>query len=400
MHDAYLGHMRGIVEKIRADGFYKAERVIGSPQSSQIRLADGREVLNFCANNYLGLADDRRMIDAAKRGLDEHGFGMASVRFICGTQDVHKELERAISVFLGTGDAILYSSCFDANGGLFETLLEEQDAVISDELNHASIVDGIRLCKAKRYRYLNNNMADLEAKLKEADAAGARFKLIATDGVFSMDGIVADLKSICDLADRYGALVMVDDSHAVGFVGMGGRGTPELRGVEERIDIITGTLGKALGGASGGYTAGRKDIVALLRQRSRPYLFSNTLAPSIATASLKVLELLSGAEGAALRRRVRENGGHFRHAMAELGFTLVPGEHPIIPVMLGDASLATRMADALLAEGVYVIGFSYPVVPKGKARIRTQMSAAHTPEEIDRAVAAFAKVGKALGVIK
>lgn len=400
MDDAYLGHVRGIVEKIRADGFYKAERVIGSPQSSLIRLADGCEVLNFCANNYLGLADDRRMIDAAKSGLDEHGFGMASVRFICGTQDVHKELEGALSRFLNTDDALLYSSCFDANGGLFETLLEEQDAVISDELNHASIVDGIRLCKAKRYRYLNNNMADLEAKLKEADAAGARFKLVATDGVFSMDGIVADLKSICDLADRYGALVMVDDSHAVGFVGMGGRGTPELCGVEERVDIVTGTLGKALGGASGGYTAGRKDIVALLRQRSRPYLFSNTLAPSIATASLKVLELLSSAEGAALRRRVRENSERFRRAMASLGFTLVPGEHPIIPVMLGDAALATRMADALLAEGVYVIGFSYPVVPKGKARIRTQMSAAHTPGQIDRAVAAFAKVGKALGVIK
>jgi glycine C-acetyltransferase len=400
MHDAYLGHVREIVDRIRADGFYKTERVIASPQSPHIRLADGSEVLNFCANNYLGLADDARLVEAAKSGLDEHGFGMASVRFICGTQYVHKELERALSAFLKTDDAILYSSCFDANGGLFETLLEEQDAVISDELNHASIVDGIRLCKAKRYRYRNNDMADLEAKLREADQGGARFKLIATDGVFSMDGIVADLKSICDIADRYGALVMVDDSHAVGFVGAGGRGTPELRGVESRVDIVTGTLGKALGGASGGYTAGRKDIVALLRQRSRPYLFSNTLAPSIAAASLKVLELLSGAEGAALRRRVRENGERFRRAMASLGFTLVPGEHPIIPVMLGDAALATRMADALLAEGVYVIGFSYPVVPKGKARIRTQMSAAHTPEQIDRAAAAFAKVGKALGVIK
>ena len=400
MHDAYLGHAREIVDRIRADGFYKAERVIASPQSSQIRLVDGSVVLNFCANNFLGLADVARLVEAAKSGLDEHGFGMASVRFICGTQDVHKELEAALSAFLKTDDAILYSSCFDANGGLFETLLEEQDSVISDELNHASIVDGIRLCKAKRYRYRNNDMADLEAKLREADEGGARFKLIATDGVFSMDGIVADLKSICDLADKYGALVMVDDSHAVGFVGAGGRGTPELRGVESRVDIVTGTLGKALGGASGGYTAGRKDIVALLRQRSRPYLFSNTLAPSIAAASLKVLELLSGAEGAALRRRVRENGERFRGAMASLGFTLVPGEHPIIPVMLGDAALATRMADALLAEGVYVIGFSYPVVPKGKARIRTQMSAAHTPEQIDRAVAAFGKVGKALGVIK
>jgi glycine C-acetyltransferase len=399
MHDAYLGHVRGIVDRIRADGFFKSERVIRSPQSSQIRLADGSEVLNFCANNYLGLADDPRLVRAAQQGLEAHGFGMASVRFICGTQDVHKELEGALSAFLKTDDAILYSSCFDANGGLFETLLEEQDAVISDELNHASIVDGIRLCKAKRYRYRNNDMADLEAKLREADGTGARFKLIATDGVFSMDGIVANLEAICELADRHNALVMVDDSHAVGFVGPGGRGTPEMRGVEGRIDILTGTLGKALGGASGGYTAGRKDIVALLRQRSRPYLFSNTLAPSIAAASIAVLQLLSGAEGATLRRRVRENGERFRRAMAALGFDLVPGEHPIIPVMLGDAGLATRMADALLAEGVYVIGFSYPVVPKGKARIRTQMSAAHTPEQIDRAVAAFAKVGKALGVI-
>jgi glycine C-acetyltransferase len=325
---------------------------------------------------------------------------MASVRFICGTQDVHKELEGALSAFLHTDEAILYSSCFDANGGLFETLLDEADAVISDELNHASIVDGIRLCKAKRYRYRNNDMADLEAKLREADEAQARFKLIATDGVFSMDGIIADLKSICDLADRHGALVMVDDSHAVGFVGKDGRGTPEARGVEGRVDIITGTLGKALGGASGGYTAGRKDIVALLRQRSRPYLFSNTLAPSIAAASLKVIELLGGAEGESLRRRVRENGERFRRAMTALGFSLVPGQHPIIPVMLGDAALATRVADTLLAEGVYVIGFSYPVVPKGKARIRTQMSAAHTPAQIDLAVAAFAKVGKALGVIR
>jgi len=399
MQQAFLTHVRGIVDQIRADGFYKTERVIASPQSPHIRLADGREVLNFCANNYLGLADDARLIEAAKKGLGEHGFGMASVRFICGTQDVHKDLEGALSAFLRTDDAILYSSCFDANGGLFETLLEEADAVISDELNHASIVDGIRLCKAKRYRYRNNDIADLEAKLREADAAGARFKLVATDGVFSMDGIIADLKAICDLADRHGALVMVDDSHAVGFVGQGGRGTPEACGVEGRVDILTGTLGKALGGASGGYTAGRKDIVALLRQRSRPYLFSNTLAPSIAEASLKVLELLRGAEGDALRKRVRENGERFRRAMTALGFALVPGQHPIIPVMLGDAALATRMADALLAEGVYVIGFSYPVVPKGKARIRTQMSAAHTPEQIDRAVAAFAKVGKALGVI-
>jgi len=399
MHDSYRAHLHMVLDRIRADGFYKTERIIGSPQSARIRLADGREVLNFCANNYLGLADDARLEQAAKDGLDTHGFGMASVRFICGTQDVHKELEAALAAFLKTDDAILYSSCFDANGGLFETLLEEPDAVISDELNHASIVDGIRLCKAKRYRYRNNDMADLEAKLREADAAGARFKLIATDGVFSMDGIVADLASICDLADRHRALVMVDDSHAVGFVGAGGRGTPELCGVEGRVDILTGTLGKALGGASGGYTAGRREIIELLRQRSRPYLFSNTLAPAIAAASLAVLRLLGGEEGAGLRRRVRENGERFRRAMGALGFDLVPGEHPIIPVMLGDAALATRMADALLEEGVYVIGFSYPVVPKGKARIRTQMSAAHTAEQIDRAVAAFAKVGKILGVI-
>ena len=399
MHDDFLRHAHRIVDQIRADGFFKTERVIQSPQSPVIRLADGSEVLNFCANNYLGLADDPRLVQAAKDGLERYGFGMASVRFICGTQSVHKDLESAISAFLGTDDAILYSSCFDANGGLFETLLEEQDAVISDELNHASIVDGIRLCKAKRYRYRNNDMADLEAKLREADAAGARFKLIATDGVFSMDGIVANLGGVCDLADRHGALVMVDDSHAVGFVGAGGRGTPEQCGVARRVDILTGTLGKALGGASGGYTTGRKDIVALLRQRSRPYLFSNTLAPSITAASLAVLDLLRSGEGEGLRSRVRENGERFRRAMTALGFSLVPGGHPIIPVMLGDAALATRMADALLGEGVYVIGFSYPVVPKGKARIRTQMSAAHTAAQIDRAVAAFAKVGKALGVI-
>jgi glycine C-acetyltransferase len=400
MPEDYLSHAEATVDRIRADGFYKTERIIGSPQSPKIRLADGREVLNFCANNYLGLADDPRLIEAAKKGLDTYGFGMASVRFICGTQSVHKDLEAAIARFLGTDDAILYSSCFDANGGLFETLLGEEDAVISDELNHASIVDGIRLCKAMRYRYRNNDMDDLEAKLIEAETAGARFKLIATDGVFSMDGIVANLKAICEIADQHRALVMVDDSHAVGFVGAGGRGTPEHCGVISRVDIVTGTLGKALGGASGGYTAGRKSIVELLRQRSRPYLFSNTLAPSIAAASLEVLRLLASDEGAALRERVRANGDRFRRAMSALGFALVPGEHPIIPVMLGDAALATRMADLLLAEGVYVIGFSYPVVPKGKARIRTQMSAAHTADEIDRAVAAFAKVGKSLGVIR
>ncbi|WP_186164196.1 glycine C-acetyltransferase [Burkholderia gladioli] len=399
MRDAFLAHVRGTLDQIRADGFYKTEREIASPQAADVKLADGAGVLNFCANNYLGLANDRRLVAAAAAGLERDGFGMASVRFICGTQTVHKQLEAALSRFLCTDDTILYSSCFDANGGLFETLLGEEDAIISDELNHASIIDGVRLSKAKRFRYKNNDMEDLEAKLREADEAGARFKLIATDGVFSMDGIIADLKGVCDLADRYGALVMVDDSHAVGFIGEHGRGTPEHCGVADRVDIVTGTLGKALGGASGGYVSARKEIVELLRQRSRPYLFSNTLAPSIAEASLAVLELLASDEGARLRRRVRENGAHFRRRMSEAGFTLVPGEHPIIPVMLGDAQVATRMADALLAEGVYVIGFSFPVVPRGRARIRTQMSAAHTPEQIDRAVDAFVRVGKSLGVI-
>ncbi|WP_369828193.1 glycine C-acetyltransferase [Burkholderia singularis] len=399
MRDAYLAHLRQTIDQIRADGFYKTEREIASPQAADIRLADGKQVLNFCANNYLGLADDSRLIAAAQAALERDGFGMASVRFICGTQTVHKQLEAALSAFLKTDDAILYSSCFDANGGLFETLLGEEDAIISDELNHASIIDGVRLSKAKRFRYKNNDLADLEAKLREADAAGARFKLIATDGVFSMDGIIANLKGICDLADRYGALVMVDDSHAVGFIGEHGRGTPEHCGVEGRIDIVTGTLGKALGGASGGYVAARREVVELLRQRSRPYLFSNTLAPSIASASLRVLELLASDEGAKRRERVRANGARFREKMGAAGFTLVPGEHPIIPVMLGDAQVATKMADALLAEGVYVIGFSYPVVPRGRARIRTQMSAAHTPEQIDRAVDAFVRVGKTFGVV-
>ena len=399
MRDAFLAQVRGTLEQIRADGFYKTEREIASPQAAAVRLAGGDDVLNFCANNYLGLANDPRLVEAAKAGLDQDGFGMASVRFICGTQTVHKQLESALAHFLGTEDSILYSSCFDANGGLFETLLDKNDAVISDELNHASIIDGIRLCKAKRYRYKNNDLADLEAKLKEADAAGVRHKLIATDGVFSMDGIIADLKGICDLADRYGALVMVDDSHAVGFIGAHGRGTPEHCGVEGRVDIITGTLGKALGGASGGYIAARREIVSLLRQRSRPYLFSNTLTPSIAAASLKVLELLGSDEGARLRERVRDNGARFRQQMTEAGFTLVPGAHPIIPVMLGDAQLATKMADALLDEGVYVIGFSFPVVPRGRARIRTQMSAAHAPEQVDQAVAAFVRVGKSLGIV-
>jgi glycine C-acetyltransferase len=398
MTQDYLDHVRTTLAKIREDGFFKAERVIGSPQAPEIQLADGGDVLNFCANNYLGLADDPSLIQAAKEGLDRYGFGMASVRFICGTQDIHKALEAALSEWLGTEDCILYASCFDANGGLFETLLGEEDAVISDELNHASIVDGIRLCKAKRLRYRNNDMDDLAAKL--ADAAGTRFRMIATDGVFSMDGTIADLRAICDLADKHGALVMVDDSHAVGIVGDNGRGTPEFRNVAGRVDLLTGTLGKALGGASGGYIAGRKEVIGLLRQRSRPYLFSNTLAPSIAAASLRVLELMRSEEGARLRERLRANSERFRRAMTAHGFELVAGEHPIIPVMLGDAERATRMADALLHEGIYVIGFSYPVVPKGKARIRTQMSAAHTDAQIDRAVAAFAKVGRAHGAIR
>jgi glycine C-acetyltransferase len=388
-----------VLDGIRADGFFKAERRIAGHQQASIRLENGTEVLNFCANNYLGLADDARLIAAAKTGLDQYGFGMASVRFICGTQTLHKELEAEISRFLGLDDTILYSSCFDANGGLFETLLGEEDAIVSDALNHASIIDGIRLCKAKRFRYQNNDMADLETQLKNARAAGARHILVATDGVFSMDGIIANLKAVCDLADRYDALVMVDDSHAVGFIGANGRGTPEFCGVADRVDIITGTLGKALGGASGGYISAKQPVVDLLRQRSRPYLFSNSLAPSIAAATLAVLTLLQTEEGAELRRKVAENGAYFRQRMAAAGFKLVPGQHPIIPVMLGDAALASRMSDALLKEGVYVIGFSFPVVPKGQARIRTQMSAAHTHDHLDKAIAAFIKVGQSLGAI-
>ena len=400
MNQAFYRHIDATLEQIRVDGFFKRERLIATPQQATLRLESGAEVINFCANNYLGLADDARLIAAAKRGLADFGFGMASVRFICGTQTSHRDLEAAISTFLGTEDTILYGSCFDANGGLFEALLGEEDAVISDELNHASIIDGVRLCKAKRFRYRNNDMADLEAQLQLADAAGARYKMIATDGVFSMDGIIADLNGICALADKYQALVMVDDSHAVGFVGANGRGTPEFCGVADRIDIYTGTLGKALGGASGGYTAARKQVVALLRQRSRPYLFSNSLAPAIVTASLAVLALLQSAEGAELRKRVNANGAKFRSEMGALGFNLVPGQHPIVPVLLGDAALASSMAEGLLAEGIYVVGFSFPVVPKGRARIRTQMSAAHTAAQIERAVAAFAKVGRALGAIK
>ena len=373
------------LDEIRSAGLFKAERVIVSPQGSNIRVADGAQVLNLCANNYLGLADDPRIVTAAKEALDRWGYGLASVRFICGTQDLHKQLEQRISAFLGTEDTILYSSCFDANGGLFETLLGQQDAVISDELNHASIIDGIRLCKARRLRYRNRNMADLEDQLKAS--AGARRRLIATDGVFSMDGYVAPLDEICDLAERYEAMVMVDDSHAVGFVGARGRGTPELHGVTDRVDIVTGTLGKALGGASGGYTSGRREIIDLLRQRSRPYLFSNSVAPAVAGASLKVLDLLESSDD--LRARLRENTAWFRQRMTSLGFDILPGDHPIVPIMIGDAAQATRIADLLLEKGVYVIGFSYPVVPVGKARIRTQVSAAHTREDLQAAVTAF-----------
>jgi glycine C-acetyltransferase len=378
---------------IEQAGLFKRERVIEGPQQAEVK-AGGAEVLNMCANNYLGLANHPAVLEAAHTALDEWGYGMASVRFICGTQSIHKELEERLSAFLGTEDTILYSSCFDANGGLFETLLEAEDAVISDELNHASIIDGIRLCKAARYRYRNGDMEDLEAKLKEA--SGSRHKLIATDGVFSMDGYVAKLREICDLADKYGAMVMVDDSHAVGFMGKTGRGTHEHAGVMERIDIITGTLGKALGGASGGYTSGRKEIVGLLRQRSRPYLFSNTIAPPIVAASLKVLELLT--ESSALRDKLFDNTRYFRGAMGGLGFTILPGEHPIVPVMLGDAPLAVRMADALLAKGVYVIGFTYPVVPQGKARIRVQVSAGHSREELEFAVKQFGTAKCELGL--
>jgi glycine C-acetyltransferase len=378
--------LRAELDQIRADGLYKTERVIESPQGSSIRVQDGKEVLNFCANNYLGLADDPRVVEAARQALDRWGYGLASVRFICGTQDVHKQLERRISAFLRTDDTILYSSCFDANGGLFETILGEQDAVISDELNHASIIDGIRLCKARRLRYRNRDMSDLEAQLKAS--SDARRRLIATDGVFSMDGYVAPLADICQLAERYQAMVMVDDSHAVGFVGATGRGTPELHGVTSKVDIVTGTLGKALGGASGGYTSGRGEIIDLLRQRSRPYLFSNSVAPAVAGASLAVLDLLQ--DGDDLRARLRDNTAWFRARMTELGFDILPGDHPIVPVMIGDAARAARLADLLLARGIYVIGFSYPVVPVGKARIRTQLSAAHTREDLELAAAAFA----------
>ncbi|MCW6594966.1 glycine C-acetyltransferase [Yersinia ruckeri] len=381
----------------RAEGLYKEERIITSAQQADIAVADGSHVINFCANNYLGLANHPALITASKKGMDTHGFGMASVRFICGTQDSHKHLEKKLADFLGMEDSILYSSCFDANGGLFETLLGPEDAIISDALNHASIIDGVRLCKARRYRYANNNMAELESQLKQAKADGARHIMIATDGVFSMDGVIANLKGVCDLADQYQALVMVDDSHAVGFVGENGRGTHEYCDVMGRVDIITGTLGKALGGASGGYTAGRKEVVEWLRQRSRPYLFSNSLAPAIVAASIEVLSLLEN--GGALRDRLWSNAKLFREKMSAAGFTLAGADHAIIPVMLGDATLAQQFATELQKEGIYVTGFFYPVVPKGQARIRTQMSADHTTEQVERAIAAFVRIGKKLGVI-
>ncbi|MDX1901486.1 MAG: glycine C-acetyltransferase [Gammaproteobacteria bacterium] len=396
MNLPFYKHIDTILADIQQQGLYKKERIITSPQQADITLQNGSHVLNFCANNYLGLSDDSTLIHAAQKALEDFGYGMSSVRFICGTQSLHLQLEQKISQFLKTEDTILYSSCFDANGGLFETVLSAEDAIISDELNHASIIDGIRLCKAKRYRYKNNDMQDLENQLIAADKEGARFKMIATDGVFSMDGIIADLKSICDLADRYNAIVMVDDSHATGFIGKHGRGTPEYCNVMERIDVITSTLGKGLGGASGGYTTGKKSIIDLLRQRSRPYLFSNALMPAICAASIAAIDLVSKSD--ALREQLQRNQQQFRKGLSDAGFDLIPGEHPIIPVMLYDEKLAANMAEKLLAHGIYVIAFSYPVVPKGKARIRTQMSAAHTPEQIEKAIEAFITVGREMGV--
>ncbi len=387
---------RKTLEEIRESGTYKNERIITTPQKSRVDTTKASQVVNMCANNYLGLSDNKDLIEAAKASYDNWGFGLSSVRFICGTQQIHKDLEKKVADFVGMDDAILYSSCFDANGGLFETILGEEDAIISDELNHASIIDGIRLCKAKRYRYKNNDMEDLKAKLEEAKAAGAQTMLISTDGVFSMDGYIANLKSICDLADEYDALVMVDDSHAVGFMGDHGHGTAEFCGVEGRVDIITGTLGKALGGASGGYTAARQEIVDLLRQKSRPYLFSNTLAPAICAASIKTFDMLN--ESTALRDKVHENTAYFRAEMEKIGFDLLPGYHPIVPVMLYDAKVAAEFADRMLEKGVYVTSFTYPVVPKGKARIRTQVSAGHTKEDLDFAVACFKAVKEDMGL--
>ena len=396
MSSRFYAELSQTLDEIRDEGLYKTERLITGEQDAAITVG-GEDVLNFCANNYLGLADSPALVDAAKTALDEHGFGMASVRFICGTQGQHRELEQSLADWLGFDDSILYAACFDANGGVFEPLLEAEDVIISDSLNHASIIDGIRLCKAKRYRYANNDMADLEAKLIEAKNAGARRIMIATDGLFSMDGIIADLKNICDLKDKYDALLMVDDCHATGFLGAGGRGSAEYCGVEGRIDILTGTLGKALGGAMGGFTCARQEVVDILRQRSRPYLFSNSLAPPLVGASLKAIEIAKN--GNDLRARITANAKQFRSGMEAAGFTLKPGEHPIIPVMLGDAKLAQEMSAKLLDEGIYVIGFFFPVVAKGQARIRTQMSAAHTSEHIEKAIRAFTKVGRELGVI-
>ncbi len=393
MYGSIREHLMARLGEIRQGGLYKNERTLNSAQQTRVKLQSGETVLNLCANNYLGLANHPAIVQAAKEALDRWGYGLSSVRFICGTQAIHQQLEAALSRFLGTDDTILYSSCFDANGGLFETLLDSEDAVISDELNHASIIDGVRLCKAKRYRFRNGDMSDLEAKLEQAKAE-ARYVLVATDGVFSMDGYVAKLAEICGLAEKYDALVMVDDSHAVGFMGTHGRGTPEHCGVEGRVDIITGTLGKALGGASGGYTTGRKEIIELLRQRSRPYLFSNSVSPAIVAASLKVLDLLR--ESGELRERLMANTRFFREQMAALGFSILPGEHPIVPIMIGEASTATQMADALLAKGIYVIGFSYPVVPQGKARIRVQISAAHTRADLEFAIQSFREVRDAM----
>ena len=393
----FYSHLQSQIDQVKEDGLYKAERIITTAQQAKISVSSGEQVINFCANNYLGLANHPSLIAAAKNGLDKHGFGMASVRFICGTQDIHKVLEEKLSTFLGMEDTILYSSCFDANAGLFETLLGPDDAIISDSLNHASIIDGVRLCKAKRFRYANNDAADLEKQLIAADEAGARFKLIATDGVFSMDGVIANLKAVCDLADKYNALVMVDDSHAVGFVGKQGRGSHEYCEVMGRVDILTGTLGKAMGGASGGYTSGKKEVVEWLRQRSRPYLFSNSLAPAIVNASIEVIELL--ANGDELRQTLKNNAAYFRTNMEAAGFTCAGADHAIVPVMLGDAKVASEMANQLLNEGIYVIGFSFPVVPKGQARIRTQISAAHTKEQLDKAIAAFIRIGKAMHII-
>jgi glycine C-acetyltransferase len=397
MSSSFYAQINQQLDEVKAQGLYKSERVITSSQQAEITVVSGQEVLNFCANNYLGLANHPELIQAAKQGMDSHGFGMASVRFICGTQDSHKQLEQKLAQFLGQEDTILYSSCFDANAGLFETLLDGEDAIISDALNHASIIDGVRLCKAQRYRYANNDMSDLEQQLIAADSAGVRHKMIVTDGVFSMDGVVANLSAICDLADKYNALVMVDDSHAVGFMGVNGRGTHEFHGVIDRVDIITGTLGKAMGGASGGYTAAKKEVVDWLRQRSRPYLFSNSVAPAIVSASLRVIDLL--AESGALRTQLWGNASHFRSRMSEAGFTLAGADHAIIPIMLGDAKVAADFAERCLVKGIYVVGFSFPVVPKGQARIRTQMSAAHSREQLDKAIDVFIAVGTEMNII-